>query len=222
MRNIIALFLFIALFAQQAFICSSFAGNNDTQKIFQEFSQKSNSIHSLQTTFIQKKYLSFLENPLTSKGIFSFVREYNTTKLPAILWEYTSPAPSGLWFRQNEGYMWMQDRSQIHKAQGAENALLSTMLDQMLTWFSIDADKLFAQYDIQQDKATPLCFALTPRADIDDFFFTELSLCLNEDISTLKSLTFTEKQGDRTELVFATPVINTNTLTSFPDGSPLP
>lgn len=207
-------FLFLWLF----FFCSASSATAQEYDLVQALTEQSRTINTLQTTFTQEKKLAFLQNPLRSEGYFFFSRHFKGTQSPALLWEYTSPAPSGIWYAQGKSWLWMHTRAKLRAADRQENIMLSAMVEQILFWLTIQPQSIQAHFTIEQEQQ-PLCMKLRPKRQQ---FFSALQVCLRADLHSLASLHLEEKQGDSTRIVFAQPEINKQELTAFPDGSPFP
>lgn len=202
--------------------------NAEVTALLQRMGEAAQTVQSVNAQFTQKKQLSFLQQPLQSYGNFSFVRYFGSTQSPAILWEYTSPARSGLWFRGGEGFFWVNDLASIHKAKGQENAILSAMVEQMLLWFSVEPQKLQNAYVMSilppkkregEEKTQDHCLRLVPK---ETQFFSAMNVCLRSDLRALTSLRFEEPEGDTCTLFFNDIVLNAQPLTAFSDGTALP
>ncbi len=202
-------------------ISSTFAMASELDSILQSMANSSKQNSTLQAKFVQKKQLSFLKQALQSQGHFFFTKDYQGH--PAILWEYLSPAPSGILFQKNVGWIWLQERSTIKKAQRYEGSIVNTMVKKILNWFTFDQKTIKNDYDISIDKHVEnkiiTCLKLKPK---DETFFASLQLCINNENYTIKSMTFNESNGDSTELDFEDIQINKPYPSAFPDGTPFP
>ncbi len=206
---------------------------NELDTLLQNMASHSTKTQSLQANFSQEKQLSFLKQSLNSKGHFFFTKSYQGK--PAILWEYLSPAPSGILFQNDEGWIWVQQRSQLKKAEGYEGNVLNTMIKQILLWFVFEPSTLKNHYDISLEPApasnsdsnvaqnikekNAACLKLTPK---DQTFFTYMQLCVDKSNYTIKSIQFNEAKSDSTKLKFHNIQINTVYPKNFPDGTPFP
>ncbi len=186
--------------------------------LLRQFAQNSSAVERLFCTFTQEKRLDFLPRPLNSKGHLAFERDYAHSGTPALLWEYVSPTPSGLWYAKGQGWLWAGSKNALHRASGEENRVLNAMLRHILQWFTVTPQKLREQYDVTEDEKD-VCLTFIPR---QQSFFAQMRVCLREDLRSLHSLRFTELNGDSTALTFAMPEINGTPLAAFPDGTPLP
>ncbi len=194
---------------------------NELDTLLQNMAKHSAKTQNLQANFVQKKQLSFLTQALQSKGHFFFTKNYQGQ--PAILWEYLSPAPSGILFQKNEGWIWLKDRSQLKKAQGYEGNVLNTMVKQILLWFTFEPSTLKKHYEISLDNTKNTihsdCLNLIPN---DNIFFSSMQLCIDNTNYTIKSLKFNEIKGDSTTLFFENIKLDKPYPSTFPDGTPFP
>ncbi len=205
------------------FLTTANAHAGELEVFLQNMAEHSRKTSSLQATFTQKKKLSFLQNPLESQGHLFFTKDYAKSGKPALLWEYLQPAPSGMLFQNNEGWLWMQNRSKLQKAEGYEGNVLNAMLKQMLLWFVFEPENLKKHYTIQlqgnnADKKQQ-CMQLLPK---DTSFFTSLTICVDSTSFAIVSLEFQEAKGDNTTLFFKNTQLNMPYPTAFPDGTPFP
>ncbi len=199
--------------------------------LLQDMARHSAAANTLRADFVQEKRVSFLQTPLRSSGHFFFTKNFHNS--PALLWEYLTPAPSGILFQKHQGWMWLEHRAKLKKAHGPEGAVLSTMIEHMLQYFVFEPHKLHENYHISivtatqntgaqdispQDTNEP-CLKLVPR---DTHFFTSMNMCIDKKDFTITALQFHEKTGDSITLRFANIGINTPYPTAFPDGTPFP
>ncbi len=210
-----------------AFVClltyAPKAQSTTLEELLQHMATHSQQTESLQAEFTQDKKLQFLEKPLRSQGHLFFTKNHNASGTPALLWEYLQPAPSGIVFQNNTGWIWMQERAQIKKAQGHEGRMLTSMIEQMLLWFVFEPQQLQERYTIRLLPQTATeknpCLDLQPKSKGP---FSSMNICINTANYTLHSLQFHEQEGDSTSLFFTNLQLNTPYPTAFPDGTPLP
>ena len=184
--------------------------------LLSQFTNNAVTVQNLSCNFTQDKQLAFLPQPLHSEGHMVFERDRGGA--PALLWEYVLPAPSGLWHALGKNWLWVGDKSTLHRASREEDQALRAILQHILFWFTLQPNRLHEQYAIAED-TTDACMVFTPR---NNHFFTRLRVCLGKDLHSLRSMHITEQNGDSTFLTFTLPAIDEAPLNAFPDGTPLP
>ena len=169
--------------------------------LLEAVARKTKDIQSLSASFQQEKKLSFLEAPLRSVGRFCLVRS-NTDgeKGERLLWEYTTPAASGFLYENGAGFLWMKERAALRPVSGQEDVLLKAMAEHILAWVKVDPGRLSALYHMERpDPAVPR-LRLIPRQS--GAFFSALDVLFAQDLRSVRSLIFVEKNGDSTRLNF--------------------
>ncbi len=213
------------IFSLMIAVCTLFqsgpALSLELETLLQKMSANSAKIDTLQANFTQEKQLSFLKKPLRSEGHFFFNKSLNQS--PSILWEYLKPAPSGIFYQNNEGFIWMQNRSSLKKAEGYEGNVLNTMIKQMLLWFVFEPKTLKSHYNMSLKPSNNAndnaCIELTP---LVENFFSSLLICVSNSDYHISSLQFNEKNGDSTNLYFTDILTNKAFPATFPDGTAFP
>lgn len=196
---------------------------DDVTLLLEGVAAANHGLTSLETTFTQRKYLSFLDEPLDSSGVLCFSRPKNAqTDTPSsipkgrIFWEYRSPELSGFVYENGQGSLWVRDRSTIRPMQETEAAVFKTMAAHIMAWLEVRPDalrKLYAMTRLQDDGAPGL--RLVPRRRTG--FFQTLEVRFTPDLRQVESLIFQEQNGDSTRLLFDKARINE---TRTPDCAP--
>lgn len=183
------------------------AKNDPAAELLEAVAQKTKDIQSLSASFQQEKKLSFLEAPLLSEGRFCLVRgNTDGEKGERLLWEYTAPAASGFLYENGAGFLWMKERKGLRPVSGQEGVLLKAMAGHILAWVKVDPGRLGALYRMERPDQDVPRLRLIPRQP--GAFFTALDVLFVQDLRSVRSLTFVEKNGDSTRLNFDETRIN--------------
>ncbi len=155
----------------------------------------------IEGVFTQEKRFSFLKKPVVSSGRFFFARPNIPDGRPDILWEYETPAPSGLWSRGDRNLVWTGSRQEIREAQGREIQFLSGMIRQISRWMTPDTGDLTREYDVSFAGDDHRCLKFTAKSGSRTRLFRSLEACPGAG-GLLSALSFSEANGDATVLRF--------------------
>lgn len=180
-----------------------------------EVKNKSANIKTLKTSFLQEKYVNFLNKPIITSGNLYFAKQDNHSY--SLLWEYDSPAASGIWFHNSSSWIWTQTRDNLRKVQGIENKFINSIIQQMIFWLKINPQEIEHLYTLEL--VAKYTIKLFPK---NKDIFKSITVTFNADLQSLKSLILEEEQGNYTSLSFFETEYNPPALRTFPDGTILP
>ena len=182
--------------------------------VLHEVKKRSAAIATVKTNFVQEKYLDFLDAPITISGHLYFATHDNS---PSLLWEYSSPAASGIWFDKGTIWLWAHTRSSLREPQGHEKAFVNGMMEQILFWLQINPKKIESLYTLELIEEYTI--KLSPKRK---GMFKTITVKFNDDLQSLQTLVLEEKTGGSTKLFFSETEYNIPAISHFPDGTPLP
>ncbi len=178
----------------------------DVPSLLQILSERTASIESLYTTFIQEKKLAVLMQPLQAQG-YMCVQKGNDTATERLVWAYTAPQASGFASVSGKNYHWNGTAQQAKPASGPEAMALKTVSEHMSAWVQVQPQALQKLYTIKSRESDGRTFLLLhPRQKQN--FFTSLEVELLPSLDGVQSLLFTEKNGDTMRITFTTPERN--------------
>ncbi len=155
----------------------------------------------IEGVFSQEKRFSFLKKPVVSTGRFFFARPSIPDGRPDVLWEYETPARSGLWSSGDTHLVWTRSKQEAHEAKGRESQFLSGMIRQICRWMTPDTGDLTREYDVSFAGDDHRCLKFTAKSGSRTRLFTSLEACPGAG-GLLSALSFSEANGDTTVLRF--------------------
>jgi len=193
---LIILFLLTAsLFAQ-----SAFRQMEDSELFRENMIRASENTYSIASDFEQLKHLSFLEEDVTSKGLFYFQKENK------LRWEYTSPFFYLIIF--NNDTVLIRDQEQTNVYDAASGQMFRQINDIMLRMVNgtilESADFVFEYFE------SPSAYRLdlTPLDENMKQFLTGIILFINKIDYSADELLMQEKSGDFTRIRFINKRLN--------------
>jgi len=193
---IIILFLVTtSLFAQ-----SEFLPMEDSESFRQNMIRASEETNSITSDFEQLKHLSFLEEDVTSKGLFYFQKENK------LRWEYTSPFFYLIIFNNDTVLIRDQEKTNIYDA--ASGQMFRQINDIMLRMVNgtILESKDFEFEYLENDQYYKL--DMVPLDENMKEFLSGISLFINKDDYTADELLMLERTGDFTRIRFINKRLN--------------
>jgi len=193
---LIILFLLTAsLFAQ-----SAFRPLEDSESFRENMIRASEKTNSIVSDFEQLKHLSFLEEDVTSEGLFYFQKENK------LRWEYTSPFFYLIIF--NNDTVLIRDQEQTNVYDAASGQMFRQINDIMLRMVNgtilESADFVFEYFE------SPSAYRLdlTPLDENMKQFLTGIILFINKIDYSADELLMQEKSGDFTRIRFINKRLN--------------
>ncbi len=183
-----------------------FSSAQEVQALLQTMAQRTASIQSLYTTFVQEKKLAVLSEPLQAAG-YMCMQKATAAAENRLVWAYTAPQESGFASLGEKNYHWNGSIQQVKPALGPEGMALKTISEHIRAWVQVNPEQLQKLYDVQGYVQNETQFLLLkPRHEQQ--FFTQLTAKLSPQLDGVKELIFTEKNGDSMRIVFAEPTRN--------------
>jgi len=163
----------------------------DWQRLREDFS----SVRSIQAYFVQEKNLKLINQPLISKGSFTY-------RAPGDMrWEYELPAKSLLIFHNDQvrRYVWQKDRYQAQD--GGQNQAMGMVLGEIRIWLAGDFDRsaLFIARLVKGDSNQII---LTPKNLSLKGYILQVILTLGVKPGILDSIEIDEGSGTTTCIRF--------------------
>ena len=163
--------------------------------------ERTASITSVQGTFVQETLIPMFAAPVESKGRFVFRRP------DSVRWEYTDPMREGIALQGETGFRWEDDPANRQAFTVRSDPLAGIVARQLVTWITFDAERIGGEYAIEQLDEEPLRLKMTPlRADIRSVI-DSITIIFRAD-GTASLVEIAERQGGKTSIVFAEPVVN--------------
>ena len=104
--------------------------------------QKTATLTSVKSTFVQTTRIPMFESPVVSQGAFAFARP------DRLRWEYTSPIREGFVLNGRTGFRWDSDPSNRTPFNAGSDPVAAIIAKQLITWITLDLDLIRKAYDI--------------------------------------------------------------------------
>ena len=197
MRLTIALILFIWI---PVLVNAQQEPLNNPEEFTEKLKQASISNNSIKADFVEQRFISALEEPQTSFGIFYYKKENK------LRWEKTKPT-SYVFISENNKVRVKENNHE--KDVSSYNQVVGRIKDLMLTLVNGDFSN-GKQFDPQyfQTKSEYIV-KLKPRNKRMSNAFDYIQLSFNKKNLLLEELTFYEKSGDRNIMKFSNQMVNT-------------
>jgi len=173
----------------------------DVEHFLSTLKEKSENTKSIAADFTEEKYLSFLKEPQKSSGVFYYQAENK------MRWEQQTPSEYIILI--NDDMMKFQENGK-EKNINAAKQVTSKIKDLMLTLIKGDfhENKAFeAEYFQNNDIYVVI---LNPQNKKLSKVFEKIELHFTRESLNLESLTFFEKEGDKSIMTFQNQQINQN------------
>lgn len=167
------------------------------RELLVRFDETQSATRTLTASFVERKELAMLKEPLVSKGRFFY------TKPDDVLWQYVEPDPRYFLISKNELL------SYFPKKKKAERVSISMYHDRLLKVLAIGqaSDTLMKYYDIRleekgNDVAGTLLLVLEPRKRSVKKRIQEVRLWISKDRALPVRMQYREPDGDTTTISF--------------------
>ncbi|SMP46371.1 outer membrane lipoprotein carrier protein LolA [Desulfonatronum lacustre] len=159
---------------------------------------------SVQGDFEQEKRLSMFDRTFVSMGVFA-------VKQPGkIHWAYQEPSAFGFASDGEQVRRWNEHSGMSAPSPLARDPILSVIVDQMLAWSTMDAEKLEASFTLAVPKTTPestpetapLTLELLPRTRQLAAVLQRVQVSFDRDETHLQEIVLFEPDGDTTRIRF--------------------
>ncbi len=178
-----------------AMLFASRAHADSVDDVLKELTKARSSLKTLVCSFTQERVLSLFASTITSKGELSLVRP------DRLRWELFPPdsiiywvTPEGIAYRSPQG---------AGKVSSSAAGALASVLDDILVVLGGDMGTLRSRYDITFERATSsLTLHLAPQKPEVAKIIQRLTIVLESDLQSPRSLVLEEPGGDRSSIQF--------------------
>lgn len=189
------------LYAAVLFAACMAPGLARAEDYLRKLKERTASITSVQGEFVQETLIPMFAAPVESKGRFVFRRP------DSVRWEYTEPMREGLALKGEAGFRWEDAPASRQNFTVRNDPLAGIVARQLVTWITFDAERIGGEYAIGQSAEEPLRLKMTPlRADIRSVI-DSITITFRAD-GTASLVEIAERQGGKTSIIFAEPVVN--------------
>ncbi|MBN2644653.1 MAG: outer membrane lipoprotein carrier protein LolA [Desulfuromonadaceae bacterium] len=175
----------------------------------QRLQAAAHAVHSLQSRFVQYKYLSMFSETLVSKGRFYFQHP------DRLRWEMTEPVASGFVLDGPSGRRWHEHVVTSEPFELEQDPAMRIVANQLLAWARSDLNWLKRHYLIEVTQSQPVCLRLTPLEEGAARFLDHLEIVFSADDRYVAAVTLYEGDGDHTEIRFEETRVNPDLSTAL-------
>ena len=165
---------------------------------------------SVQGDFEQEKRLSMFDRTFVSKGVFAVEQPGK------IHWAYQEPSSFGFASDGELVRRWNEHSGMSAPTPLARDPILSVIVDQMLAWSTMDAEKLEASFTLAVPKTTPestpetapLTLELLPKVRQLAAVLQRVQISFDQGDTHLQKIVLFEPDGDTTRIRFLNVRVN--------------
>ncbi len=161
----------------------------------------SESANTLSSDFTQEKHISFLENVVSSKGVFKYEKE------DKIRWEYNDPYNYVVVLK--DGKLLINDEGKKNKIDMAQNIMfkkISKMMSKAMSGDVLKEQKEFTP--VLEQNATSYRVTLTPLQKRMQNYLETIEVYFDKETYLVKSVILREGEADFTKISFVNMELN--------------
>jgi len=195
------LFSLILCFAFPLLNSAQYIKVENTQDFMDKASSLSETTQSMKSDFVQEKHLSFMSEPIISKGVFQYKLDNK------IRWQYTSPFNYLLIL--NNGKLLVDDEGNQNKIDLSNNEMfkqINDIISNALTGNVFDNPEQFNN-TIEESKDS-FRVSLTPKNKDLEIYIKEIKIILSKETMLVKEVKLIELSDDFTKISFLNNKIN--------------
>lgn len=199
--KIFLVLLFCSVAVRAAVTDTSYKTMKDTVLFKSKLKAYTSDLATIESDFIQQKYMSILTEPVASKGYFAYKNGV------MIRWEYTEPFSYLIII--NNGRMFIKDdekKNSFDLTASESFNKLNTILAKILKGNVLDDKNEFSCTYLENDLNYKL--VLKPKAKDIKGFFKEIVLFFEKKLFSVARVQLNEVSGDRTDIFFNNRKIN--------------
>lgn len=151
---------------------------------------------TIQGDFEQKKRLSMFDRAFVSTGVFAVEQPGK------IHWAYQEPSSFGFASDGEQVRRWNEHSGMSDPEPLARDPILSVIVDQMLAWSTLDAEKLETSFTLAVLETAPLTLELLPRARQLATVLQRVRVYFDQNETHLQEIVLFEPDGDTTRIRF--------------------
>lgn len=171
------------------------------EQTLQRLQSLSGRIETLDSDFVQTKYLAVFQDAMVSKGRFYFQQP------DALRWELTHPVATGFVLQGNKGRRWHQRTGREERFDISREPVMKIVADQLFAWARADFDWLQKEYRITVEAEEPARLHLAPKFNAAGFL-DHLKIVFSAGGAHVQMVEVHEKDGDYTRICFEKTVVN--------------
>lgn len=166
-----------------------------------EIQAASDQVHSFSSAFTQERRLALFTEPVIFHGSLTVVRP------DRLRWEFTSPVPSVLIFRGEQGIRCTDKAAPAHFDLGSD-PIMRTVAEQLWLWLGGDYSKLNAMY--RMEKVGDSSLRITPKEQAMLDYISSITITFSKTSRQPEKVEIVDPGGDTTVMHFHAYVLNGN------------
>jgi len=190
--------LLLVSFSQPVFASES----EELSSFLVEIQAASDQVRSFSSEFVQERRLALFTEPVIFHGSLTVVRP------DRLRWEFTSPVPSVLIFRGEQGIRCNDKAPPAHFDLGTD-PIMRTVAEQLWLWLGGDYSRLNALYLMEKSGPTSLRIIPKNQAMLD--YISSVTITFNKTSRQPEKVEIADPGGDSTIISFNSYVLNNNT-----------
>lgn len=171
-------------------------------EVTQRLAAAAQQVQTLQSDFVQEKYLSMFEEQLISTGKFYY------QKPDQLRWELIEPVGSGFAITGDTGQRWHERIEGSEAFKLDQDPAMSLIAQQLFAWAKADLNWLEQNYHISVVNEKPIQLKLIP-VEAAGQFLSHLIITFNDSDRYVVAVEIHESDGDSTRINFNNSVVNT-------------
>ncbi len=170
-------------------------------EVTQRLAAAAQQVQTLQSDFVQEKYLSMFEEKLISTGQFYY------QKPDQLRWELIEPVGSGFVITGDTGQRWHQRIAGSESFKLDQDPAMSLIAEQLFAWAKADLNWLEQNYHIGVVNEKPIQLKLVPLESAAQFL-SHLVITFNDSDRYVIAVEIHENDGDSTRINFNNTIVN--------------
>ncbi len=199
MRKITLLYILLLMSLPQPLFASE---SEELSTFIAEIQAASDQVRSFSSDFVQERRLALFTEPVIFHGSLTVVRPNR------LRWEFTSPVPSVLIFRGEQGIRCNDKAPPTHFDLGTD-PIMRTVAEQLWLWLGGDYSRLNALYLMEKSGPTSLRIVPKNQAMLD--YISSITITFNKTSRQPEQVVIDDPGGDSTKISFTFYVQNSNT-----------
>jgi len=170
--------------------------------VFAKISASASVVETISSRFIQKRFLSILNDTLISKGHLYY------QKPDRLRWELIEPGISGFKIDGDRAERWKGRTDETQSFSVAQVPFIKIFSEQIFAWARADFQKLKKSQSIWVISENPITLRLEPRSFREKDFVDHILIVFAEDTRHIKTVEVHDAEGDSTRIDFFDTIIN--------------
>lgn len=178
------------------------AESEDLRNFLAEIQAASEKVRSFSSEFVQERRLALFAEPVFFHGSLTVVRP------DRLRWEFTSPLPSVLIFRGEQGIRCSDKAPPTHFDLGTD-PIMRTVAEQLWLWLGGDYSRLNALY--LMEKSGPSALRITPKDHRVSDYISSITITFDTTSRQPEKVEIADPGGDTTIISFKAYTLNGDT-----------